>query len=86
MFQVLALGRLICTFFPPSHPVTSGNIPDLSSNTYLSLDGGYTLKCTANDIWTLAEAQAVGVDVGSSVGLAPSVDALVALGHSQLGF
>lgn len=67
-------------------PASAGNIPDLAGNTYLSLDGGYTLHCGSSDSWTLAEAQAVGVDVGSTAGLAPSVEALVALGHAQLGF
>ena len=76
--------QLIC--HSSSAFVLSGNIPDLSGNTYLSLDGGYSMKCDASHIWTLSEAQAVGVDTGSVASVAPSVDALVALGHAQLGF
>lgn len=64
----------------------AGNIPDLARNTYLSVDGGYSLHCGSSDVWTLPQAQAVGVDVGSSASVVPTVDALVALGHAQLGF
>ena len=62
-----------------------GNIPALLSNTYLSGDGGYTMHCDKR-IWNLAQAMAVGVDVGSSLGLLPSTEQLIQMGRATLGF
>ena len=62
-----------------------GNIPALSSNTYLSGDGGYVLHCD-NQTWDLAQAMAVGVDVGSSIGSLPPTEQLIQMGRATLGF
>jgi hypothetical protein len=73
--------------FNACHPgtPTDGNIPLLSSNTYLSGEGSYSLKC-GGSTWMLAQAQAAGVDVGSTIGPLPALADLVALGHAMLGF
>lgn len=57
----------------------------LSGNSYMSQDGGYHNRCNNSD-WSLAEAQAKGVDVGSSNATLPTIDELVALGHALLEF
>lgn len=36
--------------------------------------------------WTLAEAQALGVDLGSITRALPSIDELVAMAHDRLQF
>jgi hypothetical protein len=73
--------------FNGCHPATpnDGNIPALTGNTYATGDGAYALKC-GGETWTLAQAQAAGVDVGSSLVPVPSNDAILALGHQLLGF
>ena len=68
-----------------THPL-DGTIPyPLTGNTYLSGDGGYEMRCK-DETWDLAQAQARGVDVGSSAAMLPTVEELVALGHATLGF
>ena len=57
----------------------------MASNTYLSPNADYRMHCR-DTTWTLAQAQALGVDVGSTVGALPTVDALVAMAHDRLQF
>jgi hypothetical protein len=64
---------------------TDGSMWLLSGNSYMSQDGGYHNRCNNSD-WSLAEAQAKGVDVGSSNATLPTIDELVALGHALLEF
>jgi hypothetical protein len=73
--------------FNGCHPSTpaDGNIPLLSGNTYLTGDNSYSMKC-GGSTWTLAQAQAAGVDVGSTVGPTPALADLVSLGHTMLAF
>ena len=68
-----------------THPL-DGTIPfPMASNTYLSPNADYRMHCR-DTTWTLAQAQALGVDVGSTVGALPTVDALVAMAHDRLQF
>lgn len=73
--------------FNSCHPQTpaDGNIPTLSGNTYASDDGVYALKC-ADATWTLAAAQAHGVDAASTLRGPYSVAEIVKMGHQVLGF
>ena len=62
-----------------------GNAPLFSDNTYASDDNTYVMKCGAST-WTLAQAQAMGVDVGSTLVPVPSTDAIIAAGRALLQF
>lgn len=65
---------------------TDGTIPfPMLNNVYYSSDGGYQMNCKST-IWNLTEAQAVGVDVGSSTFLLPTAEELTAMGHDVLQF
>ena len=64
---------------------TDGSMWLMSSNIYRSADGGYQNRCD-KESWSLAQAQALGVDVGSVNTTLPSTDELVALGHAMLDF
>ena len=55
-----------------------GLLPLLANNTLLLDAGDYTLQC-GSAAWTLAEAQARGVDVGTVVGAAPDAAGVLAL-------
>jgi len=57
----------------------------MSDNIYRSSDASYVNHCH-NQAWSLAEAQALGVDVGSVLAGLPSTSELVAMGHAMLGF
>jgi hypothetical protein len=57
----------------------------MRGNTYLSSTSDYTMSCRSTT-WTLAEAQALGVDLGSVTGALPSIDELVAMAHDRLQF
>lgn len=57
----------------------------MQGNTYLSSTSDYQMRCRSTT-WTLAEAQALGVDVGSQVGPLPTADELVAMAHDRLQF
>ena len=57
----------------------------MSDNIYRSSDASYVNHCH-NQTWSLAEAQALGVDVGSVLAGLPSTSELVAMGHAMLGF
>ena len=68
-----------------THPL-DGTIPfPMQRNTYLSPTADYRMHCR-DTTWTLAEAQAAGVDVGSTAGALPTVDELVAMAHDRLQF
>ncbi len=68
-----------------THPL-DGTIPfPMRDNVYLSTDAGYAMPCNGQK-WSLAEAQARGVDLGSSVGNFPTVDDFIKMAHDRLGF
>lgn len=68
-----------------THPL-DGTIPfPMSGNTYMSSDAGYEMRCR-DTTWTLAQAQALGVDAGSTTAVLPTVDELVAMAHNRLQF
>ena len=52
---------------------------------YFTGDGSYYNRCNESS-WDLTEAQARGVDAGSTVATLPTVDEIVALAHAILGF
>lgn len=56
----------------------SGRIPALANNSLYFDAGAYELQCGAAT-WTLAEANALGVDVGTTVAQTPATAALLAL-------
>jgi hypothetical protein len=63
-----------------------GTIPfPIKTNRYFSSDGGYVMRCNA-DAWNFTEAQALGLDLGSTVATLPSLEELVAMGHDVLQF
>ena len=63
-----------------------GSRPFFSNNTYASDNSVYSMKC-GSTTYTLAEAQAAGVDVGSVLLPAvPSNDEIVAAARSLLQF
>lgn len=62
-----------------------GGIPLLSNNTYASDDGKYELHC-GSQTWTLAQAQAAGVDVGSTMAAVPTTAEVIAVAHDLLQF
>jgi hypothetical protein len=57
----------------------------MRDNVYLSTDAGYAMPCNGQK-WSLAEAQARGVDLGSSVGNFPTVNDFIKMAHDRLGF
>lgn len=69
------------------HPSTpnDGNIPLLSSNTFATGDGQYALNC-GGSTWTLAQAQAAGVDTGSVMAPVPTNAQLADMAHALLDF
>ena len=70
----------------PSAPA-NGYVPVLANNTILIDAGSYVLSCGGKQ-WSLAQAQAAGLDVGSTSGPAPPSAGALALAtqfvHSQL--
>lgn len=70
----------------PSSPA-NGYVPALANNTLLLDSGAYVLSCGGKQ-WSLAQAQAAGLDVGSTSGPAPPSAGALALAtqfvHSQL--
>ena len=68
-----------------THPL-NGEIPyPLKSNRYMSTTAAYRMQC--KDVtWTLEQAQAAGVDMGSTVETLPTVAQLVQMGHDVLQF
>ncbi len=70
----------------PNAP-TDGNAPIFSGNTYANPGAEYGFPCGKNGTrLTLAEAQAVGQDVGSTVTTPPSTEEILAAGHALLQF
>lgn len=61
----------------------NGTLPRLAGNTWAADSGNYSLKCGKSS-WTLAEAQARGVDVGSVVVPSPSTADVIAAGRALL--
>jgi hypothetical protein len=57
----------------------------MKGNRYMSSNGDYVMRCKG-DALNLSQAQALGVDVGSTVGTLPSLEALVDMGHDVLQF
>ena len=57
----------------------------MKGNRYMSSNGDYVMRCRG-DALNFSQAQALGVDLGSTVSTLPSVDALVAMGHDVLQF
>ena len=68
-----------------THPL-NGEIPyPLKSNRYMSTNADYEMNC--KDVkWSLEEAQALGIDIDSTVEMLPTVLQLVAMGHDVLQF
>ncbi len=62
-----------------------GNIPLFSNNKYLNDDGTYVMSC-GNARWSLADAQAAGVDIGSTLGPSPSTAQIMQMAKDLLGF
>jgi hypothetical protein len=62
-----------------------GNSPLFSKNVYASDDNNYQMKCGAQT-WSLAQAQALGVDVGSVLVPVPSTAAIIAAARDLLQF
>jgi len=56
----------------------AGRIPVLANNTLYLNTGAYALACGAAT-WTLAEANALGVDVGTTVAQTPDTAAVLAI-------
>ena len=66
--------------------ILDGTIPNpMKGNRYMSSNGDYVMRCKG-DALNFSQAQALGVDLGSTVSTLPSVDALVAMGHDVLQF
>ena len=57
--------------------VDDGQAPLLAGNALFTADGGYTLKC-GGSAWDLAQAQAHGLDVGSTVATVPDTPTVLA--------
>jgi hypothetical protein len=57
---------------------TDGFVPITANNTYYLDSGAYALTC-GKSVWTLAEAQARGLDVGSTWSPTPGTAGLLAL-------
>lgn len=53
-------------------------LPFMADNRFFFDSGNYTLHCGPNVSWTWAQAQAVGVDVGSTSAASPSVASILA--------
>jgi hypothetical protein len=62
-----------------------GGIPLFSSNSYFSDDGGWEMTCGKTK-WNLSQAQALGVDAGSTAGLAPGTADIIQQGRALLQF
>jgi hypothetical protein len=63
-----------------------GNAPLFSNNVYSSDDNAYEMKCGSATWSSLAQAQAVGVDVGSVLVPVPSTAAIIAAARDLLQF
>ena len=64
---------------------TDGSVPLFSNNRYANPEGNYSFHC-GKATWSLAEAQAHGVDVGSVIAPLPSTADIIAAGHALLEF
>ena len=61
----------------PNH-VDNGYVPLLANNTYLLDSGDYSFPCSGAH-WSLATANANGVDLGTRTGPSPATAALLAM-------
>ena len=61
----------------------NGTIPLFWNNTYASDDGNWTMNCGKTS-WTLDEAQALGVEIGSTVIPVPTDDTIIAAARDLL--
>ena len=63
-----------------------GAIPyPMKGNQYFSATGDYRLHCRST-VWNFSQANALGIDIGSTVSTLPSLEQLVAMGHDRLQF
>lgn len=63
-----------------------GTIPyPMKGNAYYSQTGDYRMHCRGTT-WNFTQAQALGIDLGSTIHTLPTVDELVAMGHDRLQF
>jgi len=63
----------------------NGVIPfPIKTNRFFS-NSSYALHCNAS-LWNISEAQARGIDLGSTLSSLPTVSELVAMGHDVLQF
>lgn len=71
--------------FNSCHKATplDGSIPLFSNNKWAADTGNWTMACDKTE-WTLAEAQALGVDVGSVVIAVPTTAEIIAAGRALL--
>lgn len=68
----------------PDDP-TDGSVPLFSANKYANPESNYSFHC-GKSMWSLAEAQAHGVNVGSVIIPLPSTADIIAAGHALLEF
>jgi len=69
-----------------SAPSDAGDVPATRSNSFYTPGGAVAIAC-GKETLTLAEAQAVGYELGSlAIGAAPSPDSVVSMIKSVLGF
>jgi len=61
-----------------SAPLGGGIPTPLGGNRYFSTNASYEMRCGA-DTWSLADAQARGVDAGSTLHALPTTDELLAM-------
>jgi hypothetical protein len=69
----------------PAAPGSNGEVPEASSNTFLTPGGALEIACGGRSL-SLAQAQAAGYELGSTAAPTPSVDAAVSLIHEWLQF
>lgn len=63
-----------------------GTIPfPMKGNQYYSSTGDYSMHCRSAT-WNFSQANALGIDLGSSVSTLPSLQELVAMAHDRLQF
>jgi len=72
-------------FFGVCDPEDLSIIPLTTNNQFYAPGARITIRCDLDD-WSLSEAQAQGIDVGSAVNDTPTIDQIVAWGHAVLGF
>ena len=56
----------------------------MSGNTYMNAAANYSLRCN-HSVWSLPQAQALGVELGSAAAPEPTPEAIDARARSMLG-